>query len=481
MANPRTSKGTFAPKGTAKVSLDAKVAAILNIWRQDPLLAMKQMFGVTPDDQQSKLILAACNPGARIAAKSAQGAGKTSTLTWLTLYFLLTLEDCRILITSPSYQQLSRVFHSEILKWKAKMPEPFRSDFFEVTRDRINIKGKPYQMANLVTASADNEESLQGGHSENYIILADEASAIEEPIFDVLQGTLGTGSGGRFIMTANPIRNSGRFYEIFSRQPKAWTTMTLSAFESGQIKPEWIEEMEDFYGADSDRYRVRVLAEFPRAGEEQFIPVDIVNDAMNRALPPSNYKGYPKICGVDVARFGSDLTVFTVRQGPKVLDITEHQGLDTTEVAGLLVDYFHKHKPENIFIDAIGIGAGVYDQAKRFGLPVHEVVVSMKSSDPKTYFNLRSQLWGQMRDWLHNGASIPMGATKLKSQLTAMTYSYNNKLQIQLANKKDLKKQGLESPDIPDALSLTFAPAVHGYNPAKKRARRVRRTNYVWA
>ena len=335
-------------------------------------------------------------------------------------------------------------------------------------------------MANLVTASADNEESLQGGHSENYVILADEASAIEEPIFDVLQGTLGTGTGGRFIMTANPIRNSGRFYEIFSENKKAWTKLTLSAFKSGQINESWIEEMADFYGEDSDRYRVRVLAEFPRASEEQFIPVDIVNAAMERQIMPSTYANFPKVCGVDVARFGSDLTVFTLRQGPKLLDVTEYQGMDTSEVAGVLVDYYHKHKPQNIFIDAIGIGAGVFDQAKRFGLPVVEVVVSTKSSDPKTYFNLRSQLWGEMRQWRHNGASIPMGEDKLKSQLTAMTYSYNNKLQIQLANKKDMKKQGLKSPDIPDSLSLTFAPAAHGYNPSRKQARKVRKSGYRW-
>ena len=463
------------------MSVDHKVAQLLDIYRKNPIAAMHGLFGVTPDKQQEQLILAACNPGARIAVKSAQGAGKTSTLTWLTLYFLLTLEDCRILITSPSYQQLSRVFHSEVLKWKDKMPEPFRSDFFEITRDRINIKGKPYQMANLVTASADNEESLQGGHSENYIILADEASAIEEPIFDVLQGTLGTGSGGRFIMTANPIRNSGRFYEIFNEAKKHWTRITFSAFDSGQIKDFWIEEMEDFYGSDSDRYRVRVMAEFPRAAEEQFIPVDIVDAAIQRSLVPSTYRGYAKVVGVDVARFGSDSTVFTVRQGPMLLDITELQGLDTVEVAGQLVDYYHKWKPESIFIDAIGIGAGVFDQCKQFGLPVIEVVVSTKSSDPKQYFNLRSQLWGEMRDWLHNGAALPPDTSaKLKKQLTAMTYSYNARLQLQLANKKDMKKQGLESPDIPDSLSLTFAPNTFAYTPASRAKRNVRASNYAW-
>mgnify|MGYP002265744793 CR=1 FL=1 len=173
----RNHKGQYTgPQGT----LDQKVATLLAFWKSDPITAMKQMFKVTPDEQQTQLILEACKPGARIAAKSAQGAGKTSTLTWLTLYFLLTLEDCRILITSPSYQQLSRVFHSELLKWKDKLPEPFRSEFFEINRDRVNIKGKPYQMANLVTASADNEEPLPGGHSENYIIMADQTEGARD-------------------------------------------------------------------------------------------------------------------------------------------------------------------------------------------------------------------------------------------------------------------------------------------------------------
>ena len=280
-------------------------------------------------------------------------------------------------------------------------------------------------------------------------------------------------------MTANPVRNSGRFYEIFSQEKKHWERQTFDAFRSGQINSAWVEEMADFYGEDSDKYRVRVLAQFPRASEEQFIPVDIVDNAMGKMLPMSAYHNHPRVCGVDVARFGSDLTVFTIRQGPKLLDVVEYSGLDTLEVAAYLVDYYHKWQPQTIFVDAIGIGAGVYDQAKNFGLPVVEVVVSQKSSNPKEYFNLRSQLWGEMRDWLHNGASVPPNQ-KLKSQLTAMTYSYNNKLQIQLANKKDLKKQGLESPDIPDALSLTFAPNTYSYSPAMRVKRKVRKSNYMW-
>lgn len=458
--------------------IDKKVAKLLTIWKKDPIIAMKQLYGVTPDKQQADFILKAVQPNSRIAVKSAQGAGKTSALVWLTFYFLLTLEDCRILVTSPSANQLHRVFHAEAMKWQARMPSIFK-DFFEITTMRINIKGKPHIKADLVTASADNQENLAGGHSDNYVILADEASAIEEPVFDVLQGTLGTGIG-RFIMTANPVRNSGRFYEIFSQEKKHWQRLTFDAFNSGQITESWVEEMADFYGEDSDRYKVRVLAQFPRASEEQFIPVDSVESAMSRTLTPSMYHGFPRVCGVDVARFGSDKTVFCIRQGPMLLDIQEHEGLDTVEVASYLVDYYHKWRPETIFIDAIGIGAGVYDQTKTFGLPVVEVVVSTKSSDPKQYFNLRSQLWGELREWLHNGASIPADNPTLKSQLTSMTYSYNNRLQIQCANKKDLKKQGLESPDIPDSICLTFAPNTFGYSPMARVKRKVKTARYVW-
>ena len=460
-------------------SINAKVATLLKLYKEKPLLAMEQLFRVVPDAQQAELILSACQEGSRIAVKSAQGAGKTSTLVWLTLYFLLVLDDCRILVTSPSANQLHRVFHSETLKWHSKMPKVFQ-DFYEITTKRINIKNRPYQKADLVTASAENQENLAGGHSENYVILADEASAIDEPVFDVLQGTLGTGSGGRFVMTANPVRNSGRFYEIFSKKPEIWTRQTFSAFASDQINESWIEEMADFYGEDSDRYKVRVLAEFPRASEEQFIPTEYVELAQERTLVPSSYRGFPKVMGCDVARFGSDETVFVLRQGPKVLDVKRYHGLDTTEVSAYVVDFYRMHQPEQIYVDAIGIGAGVYDQCKQFGLPVVEVVVSQRSSNPKEFFNLRSQLWGEMRGWLQNGADIPPDP-ELKSQLTDMTYNYNGKLQMQLANKKDLKKQGLVSPDIPDALSLTFAPNTYSYSPAHRGKRKVVPSNYLWA
>lgn len=64
-----------------------------------------------------------------------------------------------------------------------------------------------------------------------------------------------------------------------------------------------------------------------------------------------------------------------------------------------------------------------------------------------------------MRDWLREGAEIPDDA-ELDAQLTSREYGFTNKGQIQLEKKEDMKLRGLESPDIADMLSMTFAVKV---------------------
>jgi phage terminase large subunit len=451
---------------------------ILELWRNDPLTGIRSLFGVEPDEQQRELIRAfGSGNRVRVAVKSCQGGGKTSCLTWLAFLSLLTLPDCRILITSPSYNQLSRVFYTEMLKWHSKM-HPLFKDSFEITKETLFLKSNKSQIANLVTANPANLESLQGGHSENYIIFADEASGIDSGIYETLLGTLGVGNT-KFIATSNPIKSTGFFYDIFDKGIKGWKKFTFTAKRSGMITPEWIQEMADTYGIDSDAYAIRVMGEFGKLSEEQFIPTDVVKNATMADLDLSAYHNYPKVCGVDIARFGVDTTVFLTRQGPKLLDIVAYRGLNTMEVARKLVEYRNKINPAMIYVDGIGVGGGVVDRCKELGLPIKEVIVSHKATDPIKYFNLRSQLWGEVKDWLMYGADIP-DLDELRKDLVGMTYDYTNKLQIQLTSKKDMKRRGEDSPDYGDALALTMAEKIYGNMVASMKPRRVRRTNHLW-
>jgi hypothetical protein len=458
-------------------SLNTKIAELLLTYKNDPILAIESLFSVKLDDQQKALVLGAQDPNARVAVKSSQGAGKTSCLVWMTLYYLLTLEDCRILITAPSAQQLNRVFHSETQKWYARLPEIFKP-FFDIKKESIHIKGKEYQMASLVTGNPSNIEGLQGGHATNYIIMGDEASGLEELVFDTLLGTLGAGDG-RFIMTSNPVRNSGRFYEIFANENKNWVRLTFNAMDSAVTSQRWIEEMREMYNELDDNWQIRVLGNFGRYGEQQFIPSNVIETCVQNYIEYKGYSNYTKVAGVDVARFGADQTVLTLRQGSKILDITKYSGLDTMEVAARVVDYHHRFSPSIIYIDSIGIGAGVYDRTAELGLPVKEVIVSQSSNNPKMYGNFRAQLWGEMRDWMHNGGDLP-DDKDLISQLNSMQYTYNNKMQILLMSKKDIKKLGLPSPDIADSIALTFAGNVYSANFTRTAKRNIRKSNFHW-
>lgn len=459
---------------------------ILLAWAEDHILGIESLFDVQLTNQQKELVRLSKDQAARVAVSSCTGSGKSACLSMMVFLYLMVLPDCRILITAPSSNHLERVFYSELMKWHKRMPIVFQEKF-DITQRKVTYKSiKWVHFASLVTASAEQKEALAGGHAENYIIMADEASGISEEAFDVLLGTLSTGKGGRFIQVSNPQRSSGRFHEIFQRDLGKWTKIYFSAYDSPNVNKEWIEEMKDTYGEDSDIFRMRVLGQFPRVGVSQFISVEDVDKAIHENLDFRVYTNYPKIMGVDVARFGDDLTSIVVRQGPKVLHIKTYRGLDTMEVASRVAESQAAFNCSVIYIDSIGVGAGTADRCKELGLPVKDVVVSAPSTDPKTYANIRAQLWGQMRDWLKGGGvDLPYDSadkeTNLAAQLTSMEYGYNNKMQIQLLSKRELKKMGHASPDIADALSFTFSESLFDYRNRARVRRQIQPTNYLWA
>jgi len=442
------------------------------------------MFGIDLTEDQYKFIVQATKPGSKLAIKSCTGSGKTLGLSILILQQLLVNDDIKIIATSPSAGQLQRGMKAEITKLISKIKIPEFRDSYVLMAEELHIRNaKGIRFCSFVTGSAENKESLAGVHAERVIIIVDEASAIAQEIYDTLIGNLTTPNCS-IIQTSNPVRPDGPFFNIFNNDDagKNWTKITLTAFGVPHIDPQWIEDVKVEYGEDSDFYRMRVLGEFPRVSDENFIPTDVVDDACSHFLKNQEYINYPIVGSVDVARFGDDETVFVTRQGGKILDITRMKGLDNMEVVAELKDYYTKHRHVSIFVDSIGVGSGVFDRSKELRLPVIEVVVSTTAQDGKTYCNLRSELWGRMRDWLKNGADIPKGERDLYEQLTSMRYGYNGKMQIQLVSKKDMKKKYKKtSPDIADALALTFAGDVFSANTHKVQTRPIIKRNILWA
>ena len=169
--------------------------------------------------------------------------------------------------------------------------------------------------------------------------------------------------------------------------------------------------------------------------------------------------------GVDVSRQGGDRNCILMRQGRKMASkIIRFQSRDLMAIANTVARAIRELKPDIVFVDEVGLGAGVVDRLHQMG---YDIVVGVQSGskdgmddrEKKIYANLRIMMWTRMRNWLAT-ADIADDA-ELASDLTAPTYGYQKRTNLELLEGKDeLKARGLPSPDTADALSFTFAELV---------------------
>jgi phage terminase large subunit len=64
-----------------------------------------------------------------------------------------------------------------------------------------------------------------------------------------------------------------------------------------------------------------------------------------------------------------------------------------------------------------------------------------------------------MAAWLKDRGQIP-NRLDLDADLTAATYKFDHRNRLFLESKEDMKKRGMTSPDLADALALTFAQPI---------------------
>ena len=114
-------------------------------------------------------------------------------------------------------------------------------------------------------------------------------------------------------------------------------------------------------------------------------------------------------------------------------------------------------KPSEILVDIIGLGAGVYDRCRELGLPVRGVNVGEAAASRENCARLRDELWFKGREWFQDRCcSIPQDDA-LIAELTAPTYAFTSTGKMVVESKAEMKKRGMRSPDLADALLLTFA------------------------
>lgn len=430
----------------------------LKKYKNDPVGFVRDSLGVEPDPWQIK-VMSAYNRGDRnISIRSAHGVGKSACVAWISLHHMLAKYPQKTVCTAPSAPQAFDVYFAEVKHWIKKMPEHLQSLFFQKT-DRIELVAAPHSSFLTVrTSRADQPEALAGVHSDNVLLIADEASGIPEKVFESAAGSMSSADACT-ILIGNPVRSTGLFFDTHTRLAHRWTTFHISAFDSPRVTPDFIDEMRERYGEFSNPYRVRVLGEFPVSDDDTIIPYELIDGARHRDIRIS--LDAPRVWGLDVARFGSDRSALVERQTSTAKTLEIYKQIDLMSLVGRVHNRYEEcvydRRPSHIFVDAIGLGAGVVDRLRELGLPVYGVNVSESAALKDRYLNLRSELWFEARSWLATKTVKLADDEVLCGELTVPKYKFNSNGKIQVEPKHEIKKRGLPSPDVADAFVLTFA------------------------
>ena len=453
----------------ADVEIQAVQQQLLR-WKSDPVAFVKEALRATPDTWQEEALNNIANND-KLAVKSGHGVGKSSFLSWVSLWWLTTRYPSKIAVTAPTAHQLHDVLASEIRLWLRRMP-PLLADQYTLKSDRIELtdgKGKAESFLVFRTARKENPEALQGFHSQHMLFLIDEASGVEEVIFEVARGALST-PGAKVVMTGNPTRTSGYFFNAF-KPDSLYNTMTVSCKDSALVSEEFINDMAAQYGADSNVFKVRVLGEFPSEDDDTLIPYENVVSACGREISP---EGMRPVWGVDCARYGNDDSVLIKRAENVVTEppvvISQRS---TMEVTGFVKNEWEKtipsQRPDVIYVDSIGIGAGVVDRLREQGIPAVGINVAEQPRAMLGEANrLRDELWLKCAKWfeakdvalpaLETGGSMDKKPiARLVGELTGIKKGFTSAGRIRVESKDDMKKRTRRSPDVADALVLTFA------------------------
>lgn len=395
-----------------------------------------------------------------ISIASGRGIGKSTTLSWIILWFLFCHPDCQIPCTAPTSDQMYDVLWKELALWIHRMPPNIKS-LYDWESSHIRITESPYTwFARAKTASKENPEALSGVHADWILAVVDEASAIEDPIFEAAQGIFSS-PNPFFIMISNYTRLNGFFRDSHTRTKNQYQCWQFSGEESPIVHKDLLEKYATD-GKTSDRYRVNVLGLPPKEDSiDDKSYVQLLHERFIKTVDAPETVYNNPILGVDPAGEGDNETAFCIRDNFQAEILGTEATSSAKSVARNIMTFCDKYKinNKNIMVDSFGVGADVGKEvalAVRWNIGTVNVGERPDSDrDKEMFLNKKAEMYWKMKQWFEQGGSI-VDNKKLKEQLLSIRFRRTLNGKIEIMQKKEMRKLGLPSPDLADALALTF-------------------------
>ena len=451
-----------------------QLALLLDRWRVDIAAFAFDVFGSKLRPKQIEFCKA-FRANKRVTFKGGVGFGKTHVLAIITWWSLFCHDRVKVTIFGPNEAQLKSGVWNELQSLYGRIDGQslkVLKDAWDVTATRISRKANAADCyAEFRLASKDNIAGARGIHADNNFILVDEATGVPDEVFEgALINHLTTDLNPKLVLISNPNATSGFFWRTWNDDEMSdmWTHVHGRMTDNPNLTPEELANAEKQWGKGTNGYLIHVEGDFPSDTDDGLIPSELINQAIDNEFAIPSPKR-PVIWGIDPAGPGKDRTVIVKRHDNKVLEEPiERRGFTITQLSYLIRDMYQalpQAARQNVVmaVDANGLGRGLYDNLKDFGLPVWAVTTQSSPTKGKDHYGnskfakLRDQLWWEVKEWFASeNVSIPNCIPMIR-ELKAPTYEYDAKGAIKVEGKKELRKRLKMSPDYADALCLTFA------------------------
>lgn len=481
-------------------ALELQLATTLHIrfpnpeYQLDPQRFFTEILGVQPWSKQVE-ILNAVRDNMRVAISSGHKVSKSHTAAGIALWFYCSFPDARVVMTSTTSRQVDQILWRELRMMRArsgrcvackladptgliiKRPCPHSALIDGEQGDLARTGLKSDDFREIVGFTAKEAEAVAGISGLHLLYIADEASGIDNTIFEAIDGN--RAGGAKIVMFSNPTRNEGEFFDAFTSKSRFYFTLRISSEEtpnavSGKIlipglaTRDWIEEKKLEWGEDSPMYRIRVRGEHAVYEDAKIFSIHMIAQSEQRwADTPDTGRLYIGIDPAGETGLGDD-SCFSVRRGFKQLALRTHRGLNDdqhlVQLLLLIEEFALPRETPVVVVDREGsIGSTLFGKLRahtnEVGHSLAYDLASVRASDratrrPLVYDRMRDELAANLEVWFREGGAILEDA-KLAHELHSMEFTQAINGRVKLTPKDKLRKLLGRSPDRFDALCLS--------------------------
>ena len=437
------------------------------------------------------------------------------------LYWLASHEECAVITTAPTLNQVVKLLWAEIhhLVGKSRFPFP------KPTTSQLTINSKRYALGFTTSVEhGDQGVKFQGFHSKSVLVILDEAPGVDGRIWEALEGMLASGDV-HVLALGNPTIASGPFFDAFGMNRSQWKTHTISALDIPNFKGvkitymetdaagrekevvlgdpngielkdmtdadlayqptpylcsrRWVRDRYLEWGPTSPLFQSRCLGNFAAQAPDALVSLSWLEQAKYRAYNPAASSAAPHRlrAGIDVAGPGEDETVLCIRVGAHIVSLKSWPNADPRgEIVYALREaeaWYRAElvkrgindedalnmlcKFETVNVDSCGVGYYLARHLEDQGFPVSDINVGEAPNDPLRYYLLKAECYWGLRLFFSDGAVSGLTDELAISQLAGIRYKPNSRGQIVIESKEDARKRGVKSPDRAEAIMLAFA------------------------